>query len=73
MQVIYSASVGDATYKWLTMKIWEVEKLIQSAIGDECNSDNITMETFSAVDLYLRPQDMDWNVSGFCGELPLWL
>jgi len=41
--------VGDATYKWLTMKIWEVEKLIQSATGDECNSDDITMETFSAV------------------------
>jgi len=41
--------VGDATYKWLTMKIWEAGKLIQRAIEDECNSDNITMETFSAV------------------------
>jgi len=49
LQVIYSASVGEATHKWLTMTIWEVEKLIQSATGDECNSENITMETFSAV------------------------
>ena len=49
LQVIYCASVGDATYKWLTMKICEVEKLIQSATGDECNSDGITTETFSAV------------------------
>ena len=69
---MYSASVGDATYKWLTMKIWEGEKF---KVLLEMSVTQITLPWKHSVqyNLYLRPQDMDRNVSGFCAELPLWL